>query len=653
MALPDSNDLKNLQWTFEGQPFIQIEPSTNVDTSNIEWTLDAQPFMATGSGDGEVNLEELLYFVDTATSIPAFPSTDFSPLVDEIRIDGAVYLNELMYFDDSQALAISEEVTYSGTIVCQIKEQVSFSGTTRLDVLEAIDLQNQLLTNVLANNLVVVTNASSASNPTQPTLILGGNIVYSNPSTEPPPEFIANARCYVNFDCETSIDGISLADLFDWNLSLNDQGGTWSLSSETDLGWSRGSTHQIFGLTGTVTKTGRKKGSAAYAYTYSGIFGNRNLNKSISFIGLENAEYLEQIPGQTLDIPSLDKWKTYADFAAMIGAAAGAGVQYLLNDISLVDITSFVGQSGISALASIAEQAGGMLRWNGGQAYVLASPIRQFGQFTIPDCCLIQNLEEECQLDLATGIYSPGVYIFNQYKRFNPGTFSLPTTSSNGGGNTVTNPAATNEFLTEDLITVTKKMTQQDPPLFVDLPDDFVSLFIQVVTVTDGGGQFVTTNPNKQFLLQSGFAGSHINSNDIGGVLKKQAKIDWSLFPQDNTDVNAGHFYLKLSVVRSNLGGDFDQAKEEEDSGKTKANLARTQNRYRFIPVCTVGLTTIFSGAMPLPGMNLSGELGDMSIDDYTIESVTFTNPGILNIQAVKWAELDFLAPIDTMGTNP
>lgn len=670
MSLPEKEDLETMEFALGGRPFVRVNGNVDIDTTSMDYALAAQPFLgASASAEtGNILLNEYFYLVDSASAIE--PGVQGVPFRDTLAIEASLYLNEYVSFldtvassnatdvflneyfynQDTQALQTIEDIAFTGSVFLNVLEPIKFRGTTDLNVLQQVTYAGSTSLNVVPDNLAIVTQASAALNPTETTVVIGGNTLWSFPATLPP-SGLSNARCFVNYKCDV-ISNTSLGDLFSYNLSLTNQGGNFRIASTQDLGsWTLGSSQTLFGLQGSVTKQGREKTGSQFGWTYSGIFAPVRLNKQLSFLAKTNPNYIDFIPGQSLRVPSTASWKTYRDAAQMIAAVAGATLSWLIPDLPLTDFSAFSGQSGIQALSSLAEQAGGVLRWNGGTHFNVAKPTQSFGIFRIPDCCLIQSITEECNLDLTTGVFNPGIYIYNQPATFNAGQLNLPAGTANNPSGVTTPPS--NETLTEDVFVTSKNMTSEDPTFTVDLPYDFQAIYIQILTKTDGAGTYVTTNPQRNFLLQTGFAGGRVNNIDVGGVLKPVILISPDLFPQSNNDVTGNHFIMKISVVRKNLGGAFEQAAKDNSAPNEIQNLARTQNVYKWTPVCTINAQVIWFGAMPIPGMTLQGELGDYSVPaDAIIESVDFQSPGILNITAIRWAQLQFISSLLSQGES-
>ena len=692
MSLPTSPDLFGLAYPFRGTGFTNVVTSGEVDTSTLEYPFEATGFVApTGSpapanslfnlqyaeyalpfimsaGKDGVNTFSLQYglfglpaLAPTTTTPSPATFTELLPIRDSLSISfDKVSFDELLPLRDSLSTAApGGQVTVYGTIVIEVKVQDTVYGTTVLRTKANPTCLGSTRLNVLADNLVPITSASSLTNPTKPTLVLGGNVIYSHPETIPP-NGLTNARCYVNFLCSSLFAGQQISNFFSWNISIDSGRGTWRTNSITDLPYSLTDPVQIFGLTGVETEKGRQKTAGSYSYINGGILGTRRLNQPVAYLYNGNPQFTALLPNQNLLVlQNPADWLTYSGAALAIGAAAGVTVNWAVQDFPMTDGSFQAGNTGIEALESIAEGIGAKLRFNGGTAYTVVLPNKPLGLYIIPDCCLIQSMSTVCSLDVKTGIYNPGVYVWPNYPTGSAGVNILP----NDGPTQETTPNSFNRQV-EVIYTSSKKMTALDPSVAIDLPNDFEDVMIRIKTLTDGEGRFVSARPEHVtvvgnnnvleveplwFLLQTGVAGGlggtgYVNYNDINGVLQPQVNINYSLFPQDNTDVNDGHFTFQIGVI-----------KKKQTAGAANPNqvMGRTWLRFRFIPVCQYNITCIFDGTIPMPGTAVKATIGDYTIgqnNDVIIEHVDFTNPGILNITAIQWAEIEYYQYLPTAG---
>jgi hypothetical protein len=109
---------------------------------------------------------------------------------------------------------------------------------------------------------------------------------------------------------------------------------------------------------------------------------------------------------------------------------------------------------------------------------------------------------------------------------------------------------------------VTEKLTEQDPPIIVQLPLDYDEVLLQIL-VPEGKSlegenslglqNFVTNKPGSAFKFNDiAYANAYIFSTEVGGAHIPQLKLDHRLFP-DNESVNEGNFILTVLVSRKSV----------------------------------------------------------------------------------------------------
>lgn len=632
MSLP-SNQVTKLLFSLRGRPFTALT-AKNLTTTKFAYSLGGAPFVA-GANQISTTLTEYLTILDSE-SFPA--GVDSVPLYDDIYTSRSITLTEYLALIDSETAIPNNDrdITVLGTVFNRILVSERPLGTVINKVGASDTILGTVHNNILANNLVAVTNATAVDNPTATTLILGGQTIYSHPETLPP-NGLANARCYINYLCTSLFADQQLSNFFNWGININGGIGTWRTLSINDFG-TMGAQVSPFGLSATITQKGREKSQSSYGYLNGGILGVPTLNKPVAFLYAQGLAYTTMNPNQSLTLPDPSTWKTYGDAARQIAFKAGVSVNFAITDYPVSDLSFTAGMAAAEALTSLAESIGAKLRWNGSNQYTIVYPNKALGLYTVPDCCLIQAMSNTCYLDVKTGIYNPGIYAYPSLPIGGAGISTLPNQPQQA------DPQPNGSFNRQVQVkySTNKLLTPQDPPVVLDLPFDYENAYIQVVTVTDGGGLFVTTDPTKWFLLQDGFSERYIGYNDIGGSLQLQLTVDWTLFPQTNTDALDGHMTFQIGISIKQIAGEAPQSTTDQ---QTKQTFARTWQRFRFIPTCQYNITCIFSGAIPLPGMAIKAAIGDYIIGangDVIIEDVSFSNPGILNITAIQWSEISY-----------
>lgn len=640
MSLPVFNDLLGMDVVYYGQPFVQGPAKSNIDLFLMDTVYYGQPFVvnAASSSSSTSSLTEYIFILDSATGNDGIVGPEGVGVLDTLTRSTSVYLTEYLSILDSATSASGNsdgvDGEFTASCLLQIMAEGRFDPTTTVQI--AVDEDRKYSQDVVVqpSNLVAVTNATSPSNPTTPTYISNGQVIYSFPQTLPASSVWSNARCYVKFNCNDLIGTVSASATLSYGLDIQDGGGTWSASTVNEVG-DFFDQIQLFGLTGTITRTGFDYPRSPY--TTKGILGSPKMNKELLFLTYGTKFYIDNFTNQNLAKPDITKYKTHQDAARLIASLTGSTLTWRVQDYPLANFTPQASQTGLQALSSLAQEVGAVLRWNGGTHYTVAYPDTSFGLWEVPDCCLITSFSKECNADLNTGYYTPGVYMVPQLSTFNAGTH---VNNLNEGTVTAANGTVGAKQIEEIYRTTTPKIIGSSPVETVDLPYDFEDVYIQIVTSTDGQGRFVTFDPHRWTLLQTGFAGQYINNVDVAGVLKPVVLIDPSLFPQNNTDLQNGpeYWYMKIGITRKQVAG--GTAGDEDDAEK-KLLLGQTVMRYKFVPTCTGTISATFFGSIPLPGMTARATMNGRTIQGI-IESVNFSSPGIITVNVVDWTRLVF-----------
>lgn len=536
-------------------------------------------------------------------------------------------------------------------------DPVQYNASIISRVIQAYSGSFQLINNVIPDNLVAVTSASGSANPLLPTLVANGQIIYSNPATVPAASAIVPNECYVNLTCSNLIGLLDADDLNNWTINLDELGGTWSCDSFTDLP-TYGVPVTVFGLHGTITRKGDKYAAGAAPYKNGGIFGARGLNRELAFLVYGNIYYSFNNVNQYLQKPNNFNIKSHADAARLIASLAGIEVAWTIPDYPLTTWQPQASQTAGQALSSLASESGGVLRWNGNNSYLITFPDRSTGLWEVPECCLVVDAEQECNLDLNSGLYNPGTYLVPQLGTFDSGSLSIINIINGSESNVSNSSPTTNNLLTaalfqsqpksppEQIRSFTTLLTQAND-FGIDLPFDTDVIYIKNVFKTSPEGVIgATIDPTQWAILQVGITGGSVRWNDINGKLRPQLIVDPAWFPSEsNADVATGEgaWYMNIGVTRKVTPvTNVDTA--------TGQSLARTLMKYRFIPFCTGTITCAFFGSIPTPGMSVSAFYNGKTFTGI-IESVNFSSPGTITVQYVKWGRLEFYSQLGN-GSN-
>lgn len=438
------------------------------------------------------------------------------------------------------------------------------------------------------------------------------------------------------------------SNVLDFSFNLGTEGGQFSVLSDASLG-GLGAAVEIFGLGGTITRSGKKSSNNAYGFLTKGIFGSDKLNKEFNIINYGNQHYIQYVGTQILYPLNVqpDQQMTVSDMVRNILIASGAHGGFYVVDAPYTDVLSQSGQTGLEALASLAAQVGGQLRWSGGDNYNIVYPNHTAGTFTIPDSRLLtaEGTEFEQILDLGLGVTGTGVLQIPKANIYPSENEVLPDTPIE---------------IIEKKYSITKKLTENDPPELFDLPVDTFSIKLQILVTPENFSEVisgvhlgVTTDPNTWADLGGlSITNPYVEMGTFWNSHNPKGKVDHTLFP-DIPAVNNGHFTLSIGITRASSLADAFLAQQEDATNKQKDLINRMLANLRFIKTYEGTINCFFFGSIPLPGMwasatNICGETVSG-----IIESVSFNHPGILTIQVAQYLRVNFLDAKDNFVSNP
>ena len=689
MALPTTGDLGSLDYAFDGAPFNEGAGSASVNLGTMDYAFDASPFVGNPATFSLV----LNYTVSTSLVTTKSPSNISFPVTSTVSVSKAIaktisYVVATSLNVDSNAPDRDFFVTTSLGVVKNISITKSFTVTTslsstesslihynnsftaRLDIPQLFDLPYSSRLGVRASStdsftaqlsvmefdLAPVTDVFSLSNPFQPAIIVNGAYItsFTAPVIADPTQY----SLFINLQ-NYGVTGASVCSLENFGFTLDDNGGNWFLTAPDNL-YSCFSPVNIFGFDGTVTGLGVELTSNTAGHTYSGNFVSSVLNENMEYIFLNNPIFNKLLSSQNLTPNESSVWATARSAAQQIASQAGVSLQWMIPDMPLPGFKPQEGTTGLAALASLAQQAGGKLRWNGKTKFKVVFPDFSEGVWSIGACDLILSpVKCETYCDLARGMsYSsssianlPGM-IRSQMSQLDAGKKILPTDKNTGGPQV--------QLLTK--VVGGSGMGTEDPPLIFDLPYNYDQVYIQTL-VQDGkdtGGanliaiqNFVTDDPSQFFNFTDAayLAHPYVFITNIGGVQQPQTKLDYRVLPVEgsNAVIEAKNFVTSVYYTTKTIGS--------PDNNNEKANLAG-QLKYSFYKTNSCTFSTTFFGSLPLPGMRVSGTISDVKlyipdgaggfttkvIGDINltgiVDSVTFAWPGVVTVTASNWRRL-------------
>lgn len=484
---------------------------------------------------------------------------------------------------------------------------------------------------------------SGTSNPFQPTVIINGVTYSSYPSTAP---VGAPNSYYIAFD-NASIGNIKACEMFNFEMSLDRTGGTFSIATSGNPGYDEGDTIDLFGFNGTVTSVGTIFTNNQVGTITKGIFGNRYLNQQLNILATKNFQSFALLTNSTLARQQQRILGSFEGAAQAIANMAYCNLSWNLpgGGISLVDFTVSEGETALSALSSIASQFGGVLTWDGGVNYVVSAPNFSFGNWVLPDQGLItpSGCQDGTLSDIQTGTYGPGFYYTPISTYFDPRLYGLPDNAQIQAEQT---PKI------QKINGTSVQIDEKFPEWVLDLPNDTEECYIHVLVKSASGGggsvspasQYLTTDPNQWFSIGTPSVAGPVRIENTGGpngAIVIRAHIDYTYLPLDAPDVSKGYFMLEVGVTKNNQENLFSALLESRDQ-QIRQLLAKTIGSFRYVKTYEGTINCYFHGSIPVPGMTATATVCGHPITGI-IENVSFTYPGILNIQVAQYSLVNFI----------
>lgn len=584
-------------------------------------------------------------FTEYGLSVDSFTRggqlTSNQPLADGLFTSIVKYFNEynlatdepvdaFPFFDESDSMVIMVEPMFADYDSMSVRASLYDDG------------QDSMVVVNLPTSMAPVVNPSSLSNPFLPTLILGGVTYVTNACTAPPPGYVVTPQTYYVQYLNSPIGNTSFCQMTGSNLSLTNQGGTFSISSQAPLGTGTSYTQNLaqtisaYGLVGTITDYGKDVSTSQNSYFTSGIFGSPNLNKPFNLITYGTNQYFSFLSNQygLNYAPPIDSFTTVKGMAQAIAALCGINLSWVVPDAPYHDIFGQSGLTGMDALTTLAGQVGAGVLWNGGYNYTIAYPDYHSGMWILPNEYLLEGrFSYRWHEDLGYGVSGSGVLGIPTNVYFDSAVKTVP----------VNQATANNQENVERIASVTKPLTSSDPPIIVDLDNDIISVKIQILVPAGrvGGGRYVTDNSSIWFDLGSpAISNPYVKVVKVGQAYRNQLWIDYNLYPNLSA-INNGNFTMNFGIIRRSLNTDFENAKQD-------ANLllrelqSRIAANVRFIKTYTGTFSYKFFGSFPVPGMWASATYCGETIEGI-VESVDISGAGIVTVNVARYLRINFL----------
>jgi len=655
------------QYIGGGSPLVQVTssfseagPGTDSLSVIVDWTknfTEAQPtvdFLFTGTvplaetqpGGDALSIQITKFFEEAQPGADAFQQqgvlTENQPGADTLFVSIVKYFEEYGVCTDEPVVAFPFfDFSSSNTVSVQPNFIVDSTNTISVDGYLDSSVSTDIV--VKPSSLAPVVSLTASGNPFLPTLIQDGVTYVTNACSAPPPGYVGTPGIpYIGYT-NNPIGGTTFCNLTGSNLSLDYSGGTFNIASPSPLG--TGTTYQdnlgkqitVYGLSGTITDFGKSISSSSNTYNTQGIFGTPNLNKAFTLLTYGAGQYFSFLTTATnlQAAPPINSYTTLKGMAQAIGALCGVTVSWLIPDGPYHDIFSQNGITGLEALNTLAAQMGGQVRWDGGTTYTVAYPDYFSGTWTVPLSTLLeaQGLRYSNHQDLSYGVSGSGVLGI-------PTNNFFPSTIKNIPQNTATSPQDNIEVVA----TVTKPYTSDDPITYIDLPNDIVSVKIQIL-VNPGqagiGAQYVTDNASIWYDLGSpGLGNPYVPIIKVGNAFVNKIALGYTLFP-NLAAINNGNFTMSFGIVRTSLNTQFEAETQDLDLQKREIQ-ARIAANIKYIKTYSGTIVCKFFGTVPVPGMWASATYCGETVQG-VIESVSITGAGIVTIEVAQYFRINFL----------
>ncbi len=704
-------DMLGLLYPLDGAPYAAVTSNSTIDTNTLLYPLDGMPILGQIQGTPPPTVIVQVSSIETINCNETVIYHDYSPIPNSevgdvleqqsfivyLLIEEKINAREVNYINGGQA-TVSR---FSIKIPIGVAHTEDYTIKTRLGVVK--EEKSSIAIIVGESDLLPVTDLYNVTNPYEPTVFIDGNVLVCSISTNPGTTVVGNTDVYIQW-LSTGVGGNDWTDISNFNFVLNDSDGSFSLTSkrpplvaDIDYGkvaihldnyWlplTRYGTHNptfidivaqahlgkqlnVFGFNGVITDFGAGISDSQAAYICSGIFGNPKGHMQLNLLMGSSAIRKFMGTNQTLTplgAPVGDAMTLCLSIAHFIGCNLLWGIQ----NVPLENTFRIDGMTGLDAMGAVAAIAGGVLRWNGNNNYVITYPDQYKGEWIVPSAKLLTaaGCSYSQHYDLGYGLSGAGAVLLPWY--VNSGARNTQTPKQEGSLPTI-----------EKLGRIGKRLTSDDPPVIFDLPQDFDKVYIQTLVGTTGstGGtipvsinNFMTKDPGDWYELNtsspSPTAGGpdYIYNAYYGNVYEPQLKIDHQFFQSEgiNESIDNNQFTMTLACSKKQL-----PLPPKASSG---ASLSLGLNPVKFIKTYSGTFTCQFFGSIPLPGMwgkvvipdgatvysyNAQGQIidtipvdgGDFTVEGI-IEEVNLTYPGQITVSLAQYIRVSFSTPPSNM----
>lgn len=570
--------------------------------------------------------------------------TEYAPATDTLTsLAIHEYMHEFVEYNPVSEVTAPGIVDYiRGSLAVNILSASYFQGGLTIGIGNYDKSQYSTNIGVRIHDLIPTTDVDNPSNNFEPTVVINGSIVTSNPSTTPVTAIPPDAN-FVNI-LPIPVTGSDCSNIQSFTMGFDFTGGSFQIESTNPILGANKEDNlfkvlALYGFTGMVSRFGESFSRSGAVWKTSGIFGSPSMNKKLGLLLMNNPYLFSLLTNQQLSEVQASSWSTFGGVAQQVALEAGVSLQFLVNDIPFTEFSSSEDSNVQSALGIIAAQVGGELRWNGNNSYVIVYPNTSAGVWNVPFNRLIEAMSYEWIADIENGVSGTGTIGLPILSNFDPGTKEL---ASSG----VQEPEAVQVVYTRETKIGVDEII---PP--IELPIDTQSLKMQIIPKKSSDLTLATGSPgvtdNESIWYDLGNPSvfnprcKYVNDN---GTVKVWAFINSQLFPTASF-IASGKFTFRLGVVRYSQKDLYAQAKKERDA-KAKQYQAMTVGQFQYVKTYEGTITSKLFGAIPLPGMwgsatNSCGKTVEGIIQSVSVSAGRGQAPTI-TVQLAQFLKINF-----------
>jgi hypothetical protein len=605
---------------------------------------DSSAVSASYATADSLNLSETISQTIILNTSDSIPITDSSASGININTSDSLNLND----DAVAGVSISANDALNLTSTFQIRKGWKVKYSTA--VLTRHAHKNKYGTEVQVRQYTApaVNNLTDPANGAEPTLVLNGDYIVQNTSSDK-----GSAGQYISLK-ESAID--PNCQLKSWNFDYQIGGGTFSIASIQPVG-NIGDDIAFFGIPCVITAVEDESSDSGEFSITSGIVGNSTVLDQEILLTLDTSNMINMrplFPNTPVQAPSSVQWTTISEAARAICAYAGISLRWDTKDAPLVDAFLETGMTIKDALQSLASRVNAFSTFDGVDSWIVFDPDIGFGGWA-------PNLGSGC------GVWTKEGLKVKRSLNLKTKSVQIPVKPSTSGAVTyIANPLTANPPIIETIKTFKAPV---DNDTMIPIPADNHS----DLEGTENGSAF---NTFRQILMPTQDSQVIGNTYIPGTIVKDGVQRvagdtldpnEWTphTLPVVKDDKGVSYWVVRNSDFDENLSSpDFEykigyrrntkpltdafQQQQSEQEQRNRLYDQYQQERIRYFPVNTGTANMVFFGSIPIPGNNISLTKATRSISGI-VESVsaqgTENSVPQITIGITKYLKINQLLP--------